>query len=84
MRFMTHSKEDPIYVFPEMKLRGLVPNSYIHVSASELYIGGPIVGTYKSLTDAWTYRNWERRNSFISGIFVKEFLYSVFAIFQQE
>ncbi len=28
-------------MFPEMKLRGLVPNSYIHVSVSE--IGGPIV-----------------------------------------
>jgi hypothetical protein len=34
----THCKEDPIYVFPEMKLRGLVPNSYIHVSVSDLYI----------------------------------------------
>jgi hypothetical protein len=28
----------PIYVFPEMKLRGLVPNSYIHVSVTNLYI----------------------------------------------
>jgi hypothetical protein len=49
--------------FPEMKLRGLIPNSHIHVSVSDLYIpwiephilqqqiGGPIVGTYKSLTD---------------------------------
>ncbi len=27
-----------MYVFPEMKLRGLVPNSYIHVSVSDLYI----------------------------------------------
>jgi hypothetical protein len=47
-----------------MKLRGLVPNSYIHVSVSDLYIfprsvvrsswkeiGGPILGIYKSLTD---------------------------------
>jgi hypothetical protein len=30
--------ENPIYVFPEMKLRGLVPNSHIHVSVSNLYI----------------------------------------------
>ncbi len=30
--------ENPIYVFPEMKPRGLVPNSYIHVSVSDLYI----------------------------------------------
>jgi hypothetical protein len=28
----------PIYVYPEMKLRGHVPNSYIHVSVSYLYI----------------------------------------------
>jgi hypothetical protein len=33
-----HCKQDPIYVFPEMKLRGLVPNFYIHVSVSDLYI----------------------------------------------
>jgi hypothetical protein len=25
-----HCTENPIYVFPETKLRGLVPNSYIH------------------------------------------------------
>jgi hypothetical protein len=35
---LTHSTENPIYVFSEMKLRGLVPNSYIHVSVSDLYI----------------------------------------------
>jgi hypothetical protein len=46
-----------------MKLRGLVPSSYIHVSVSELYIltfnpqiqyrkiGEPIEGIYESLTD---------------------------------
>ncbi len=33
-----HWTKNPIYVFPEMKLRGLVPNSYIHVSVSDLYI----------------------------------------------
>ncbi len=45
---------------PRMKLRGLVPNFYIHVSVSDLYmdticskIGGPILGRYKSLTDTW-------------------------------
>jgi hypothetical protein len=49
-------------MFPEMKLRDLVPNFHIHVSVSDLYIptigtptqyskiGGPIVGMYKSLT----------------------------------
>ncbi len=47
-----------------MILRGLVPNSYIHISVSDFYIpkiglpillqeniGGPIVGIYKSLKD---------------------------------
>ncbi len=30
--------QNPIYVFQEMKLRGLVPNSYIHVTVSDLHI----------------------------------------------
>jgi hypothetical protein len=34
----SHCTANPIYVFPEMKLGGLVPNSYIHVSVSDLYI----------------------------------------------
>jgi hypothetical protein len=34
----TYCIENPIHVFPEMKLCGLVPNSYIHVSVSYLYI----------------------------------------------
>ena len=33
-----HCTENPIYVFTDMKLRGLVTNSYIHVSVSNLYI----------------------------------------------
>jgi hypothetical protein len=33
-----HCTENPIYVFPEMKLCGLVPSFYIHVSVSNLYI----------------------------------------------
>jgi hypothetical protein len=36
--FCLHCAENPIYVFPEMKLRSHVPNSYIHVSVSDLYI----------------------------------------------
>jgi hypothetical protein len=31
-------KENPIYVLPEKKLRGLSPNFHIHVSVSDLYI----------------------------------------------
>ncbi len=48
-----------------MKLRSLVPNSYIYVSVSDLYIpriglpiwcskiGRPILEIYKSLTETW-------------------------------
>jgi hypothetical protein len=60
-----HCKESTpkVQIFPEMKLRGLSLNSYVHVSMSDLYIpkiglptllqkiGGPIVGIYKSLTN---------------------------------
>jgi len=33
-----HCTENLIYLFPEMKLHGPIPNSYIHVSVSNLYI----------------------------------------------
>ncbi len=39
-----HCTEIPIYVFLEMKLRGFIPNSYIHVSVSDLYI--PRIGLH--------------------------------------
>jgi hypothetical protein len=32
------SKENPMYVLSEKKLRGLSPNFHIHVSVSDLYI----------------------------------------------
>ncbi len=38
MDFKVHCTENPIYVFPEIKLRGIAPNSYIHVSVSDFYI----------------------------------------------
>jgi hypothetical protein len=31
-----HGKQDPIYAFPDMKLRGLVLNFHIHVSVSDI------------------------------------------------
>ncbi len=37
-----HCTENPIYVFPEIKLRGLVPNSYIPVFVSDLF--SPMIG----------------------------------------
>ncbi len=33
-----HCKQDPIHVFPVMKLRGLLPNFHVHVSVSDLCI----------------------------------------------
>jgi hypothetical protein len=65
MLWLTHCTENPIDEFPEMKPQGLVPNSYIHVSVSDLNIrriGLPIclqhrriLGINKSLTDTWMY-----------------------------
>ncbi len=66
-------------IFPEMKLRGIVPNFHIHVSLSDLHIptigpqthynkiGRPIVGIYKSLTDTLMWKLRTRPSSFISG-----------------
>jgi hypothetical protein len=33
-----HCTENPIYLFPEMQLSGLIPNSYIHVYICERLI----------------------------------------------
>jgi hypothetical protein len=35
---VVHFTENPIYVLLEKELRSLSPNSYIHVSVSDLYI----------------------------------------------
>ncbi len=89
--FIVHCKENPIYVFPEKKPRGLSSNFHIHVSVSNLYIpiiglpifsriGRPIAGIYKSLTETWI-RNWERGGAVLFlVIFVSNFRYSVFAV----
>jgi hypothetical protein len=50
-----HYTENWKKILPEKKMLGLVPDSFIRVSLSDLYIptskiGGPIVGIYKSLT----------------------------------
>jgi hypothetical protein len=70
-----HCTETPIYVFSEMKLRGLVPNSYIHVSVRDLYIFPGSVCLFwlqknrqndpgniycKSLTDTWMWKLGDR------------------------
>ncbi len=43
---LPHSTEIPIYVFPEKELRGLSPNSYIHVPVSDLYTCIPRIGPH--------------------------------------
>ncbi len=43
--------ENLFFVFPEMKLHGLVPNSYIHVSVSDLYI--PRIGLHLSTANKY-------------------------------
>ncbi len=42
-----HCKQNPIYVIPSWELRGLGPNSHIHVSVRVLYI--PRIGPHISL-----------------------------------
>jgi hypothetical protein len=57
-----HCPENQIYVFPEKELRGLSPNSYIHVSVSDLYI--PRIGpqsTYLAAANQ-TDRSWKYIN----------------------
>jgi hypothetical protein len=64
--FCLHCKQDPIYVFPEMKLRGLVPNMHIHVYVSDLYIPkiGPPILLHRCINggienDAAQFHFWE-------------------------
>ncbi len=82
---MEHSKEDPIFVFPERNLRVLAPNFHFHVSVIDLCIptigplfcsklGGPIMGIYKSLKETWISKLGTRPCSFISGNICFEFL----------
>ena len=83
-----HCAKNLKQIFPEIKLRGLVHNSYIHVSVSDLYIstisgcsqiGEPIVGIYKLLTYTRMWKLERRPRSFLSvlGIFFPDFRYSI-------
>jgi hypothetical protein len=44
-RIILHCKEDPIYVFPDIDLRGRVPNFHIHVCICEYFIY-PTIGPH--------------------------------------
>ncbi len=46
-QIVMHCTENLIYVFPEVKLRGLIPNSYIHEFVSDLYI--PRIGLQQNI-----------------------------------
>ncbi len=49
---------DSLYVFQEIKLRGLVPVSYIHVYMSDFYI--PRIGLpAQCLHCIWLQQNWQ-------------------------
>jgi hypothetical protein len=64
-----------------MKLCGLIPNSYIHVSVNDLYIpiislptlfgwskiGRPILGIYKWIIDVWRWKLEDRALLFCFG-----------------
>ncbi len=90
----THCKENPIYLFPGMKLRGLVLNFHIHISVNDLYFPriGPSMLLQKNrqtnpgnISIAHRYMNAglgtrPRPRSFIPGIFVSNFRCSVFAV----
>ncbi len=53
----THCNENPIYVFPEKRLRGLSPNFHIHVSVCDLI--GPHIflqENRQTVTDTWMWK----------------------------
>jgi hypothetical protein len=82
-----HCNENPIYVFPEKELIGLSPNTYIHVSVSDLYsprICPPICLQQNRQTDlgiilSQTHecRNWEAEhyNSVLEITRLHSFIY---------
>jgi hypothetical protein len=69
---MLHCTENSTYVFSEMKLCDLIPNAYIHVSVSDLYIfpgsvclfgfsktGRLVLGIYINRSQIHECGNWE-------------------------
>jgi hypothetical protein len=55
----SHCTENLKQIFPEMKLRGLVPNFDIHVSVSDLYIStiDPPILLQQKVDRSWEYIN---------------------------
>jgi hypothetical protein len=82
---LTHCKEDPVYVFPEMKMRGLSPNLHTRVSVNDLYIpkiGPPVLlqQNKRPVLGIHECRNWERGHA-VSFLGIRIFgTVSVFAV----
>jgi hypothetical protein len=90
-----YREENPIYVLPEKKLRGLSSNFHIHVSVSDLYVPtislpnflqqnrqtdrGGIHYINRSQKHECRKWDWGRAVSFL-GIVVSNFRYTVFAV----
>ncbi len=55
--FMLYCTENPTYVFPEMKLRGLITNSYFHIFERFVYIFPASFAAAKSVDGSWEYIN---------------------------
>ncbi len=84
-----HNTDNSKQIFPGNELRGYSPNSYIHVSVSDLYtvfpwlvclfccrkICGPNVRIYRSVTDTCENWDWDRAILFL-GIHKSKFLCS--------
>jgi hypothetical protein len=68
-KIRAHCTANQIYVFPKMKLRGLVPNSYIHVSVSDFYI-------FQDRSRIHECGNWETEhyNSFLEITRLRSFI----------
>jgi hypothetical protein len=67
-----HSNENPIYVFAEKELRGLSPNSHIHVFVSDLYV--PMISPH-------IYLQQNRQTEYMAAQFLFwEYLFRIFDI----
>jgi hypothetical protein len=73
-----HSKEIPIYVFPEKELRGLSPLFHSHASVSDLYIptiGPPIFLEHNRQTDRKNKKIAHRNKNVGIGTEATQFLF---------
>ncbi len=84
-----HYTENLKQIFPEMKLHGLIPNSYIHVSVSDLYVYSRDRSAYSMLQEnrrtefinqLHRYMNVEIKTEvakFLSGDYIKRIFFAV-------